>query len=56
MTEAVSLLHFASTRDALGLDWKCPTTAGAWRQLIQFLWPEVHKWEACAGTDSAVTR
>src|SRR6266852_5360304 len=36
------ILHFALTRD--GEDWKCPTTASAWRQLTKFLWPEVHKW------------
>lgn len=33
---------FALTRD--GEDWKLPTTAGSWRQLIKYLWPEVHKW------------
>ena len=36
------ILWFALTRD--GLDWKCPTTASVWRQLEDFLWPEVHKW------------
>jgi hypothetical protein len=36
------ILWFALTRD--GKDWKMPTTAGAWRQLQKFLWPEVHKW------------
>ncbi len=41
---AVTLLWFALTRDAAGADWKAVTTAGAWRQLIQYLWPEVHKW------------
>ncbi len=37
--------HFALTRDgnALG-DWKAITTAGVWRQLVHFLWPEIHKW------------
>lgn len=39
-----SLWWFALTRDALMLDWKCATTASAWRQLIKYLWPEVHKW------------
>jgi hypothetical protein len=33
---------FGLTRD--GLDWKVITTAGAWRQLTHFLWPEIHKW------------
>ncbi len=36
------VLWFALTRD--GEDWKIPTTAGAWRQLTKFLWPEIHKW------------
>lgn len=36
------LLWFALTRD--GKDWKIPTTAGSWRQLTKYLWPEVHKW------------
>ena len=36
------ILWFALTRD--GKDWKCPTTASAWRQLTRYLWPEVHKW------------
>jgi hypothetical protein len=36
------ILWFALTRD--GEDWKMPCTAGAWRQLQRFLWPEVHKW------------
>lgn len=40
---AAWLVHwFALTRD--GLDWKIPTTAGAWRQLTKYLWPEIHKW------------
>lgn len=39
-----AILWFALTRDALGADWKIPTTASAWRQLQKFLWPEVHKW------------
>lgn len=33
---------FALTRD--GDDWKNPTSASAWRQLKEYLWPEVHKW------------
>jgi hypothetical protein len=35
---------FALTRDATGTDWKIVTTAGAWRQLIHYLWPEIRKW------------
>ena len=40
--ESWVILHFALTRD--GRDWKIPTTASAWRQLIRYLWPEIHKW------------
>lgn len=41
---AITVLAFALTRSALGTDWKVITTAGAWRQLVKYLWPEVHKW------------
>lgn len=34
--------HFSLVMD--GEDWKCPTTASVWRQLMKYLWPEVHKW------------
>lgn len=37
------ILHWYLTRDDV-CDWKCPTTASAWRQLDKYLWPEVHKW------------
>lgn len=40
--EAWLVIWFALTRD--GDDWKCPTTASAWRQLTKYLWPEIHKW------------
>lgn len=43
-SEAIAVLWFALTRDALGIDWKCVTTAGVWRQLEKYLWPEIHKW------------
>jgi hypothetical protein len=43
-TEGLLLLWFAVTRDAAGIDWKCPTTAGGFRQLERYLWPEVHLW------------
>jgi hypothetical protein len=33
---------FALTRD--GENWMLPTTAGSWRQLTKYLWPEIHKW------------
>lgn len=40
------VLWFALTRDNApdGMDWKIITTAGSWRQLDKFLWPEIHKW------------
>jgi hypothetical protein len=41
---ALVLLWFSQTRDAAGIDWKAATTAGAWRQLEHYLWPEIHKW------------
>ena len=41
---AVTLLWFALTSDAAGTDWKAVTTAGSWRQLTNYLWPEIHKW------------
>jgi hypothetical protein len=34
---------FVNTRDG-DVDWKVPTTAGSWRQLTHFLWPEIRKW------------
>jgi hypothetical protein len=37
------ILHMWATRDDVW-DWKNPTTAGAWRQVTKYLWPEVHKW------------
>lgn len=39
---AIAVLWFATTRS--GEDWKAVTTASAWRQLEEYLWPEVHKW------------
>lgn len=55
-TSAVAILWFALTSEAACQqgrirDWKCPTTAGAWRQLEQYLWPEVHKWAALLDWD-----
>jgi len=43
-TVAFVVLWFAITRDDAGVDWKCVTTAGAWRQLEKYLWPEIRKW------------
>ena len=41
---AIAVLWFALTRDAAGVDWKVPATAGSWHQLTQYLFPEIHKW------------
>ncbi len=40
---AFAFWWFVTTRDR-DEDWKVPTTASAWRQLIKYLWPEIHKW------------
>lgn len=42
--DAIAVLWFASTREMAGVDWKVATTAGAWRQLERYLWPEIRKW------------
>ena len=42
--DALLVLWFAATRDQAGIDWKVATTAGAWRQLERYLWPEIRKW------------
>jgi hypothetical protein len=41
---SITVWWFALTRDAARIDWKAVTTAGAWRQLEKYLWPEIHKW------------
>ena len=41
---AITVLWFALTRDAAGVDWKVVTTAGSWHQLTSYTWPEIHKW------------
>ncbi|MFG2404261.1 hypothetical protein ACGFR8_07955 [Streptomyces brevispora] len=41
---AITVLWFATTREAAGIDWKVITTASAWRHLAVFLFPEIHKW------------
>lgn len=43
-TSALAVLWFAVTREYAGVDWKAVTTAGAWRQLERYLWPEIHLW------------
>ena len=45
---AWAVIWFALVFEAVaadeGSDWKVVTTASAWRQLVKYLWPEVHKW------------
>lgn len=41
---ALTVLWFATTREAAGIDWKVITTASAWRHLSVYLWPEIVKW------------
>lgn len=52
---AWTILWFALTRDAAGVDWKVATTAGSWHQLTQYLWPEIHKWAQRIRWDKART-
>lgn len=41
---ALLIIWFAITRELAGIPWKIVTTAGAWAQLEDYLWPEVHTW------------
>ena len=42
---SLAILWFAVTRDGdLLRDWKIATTAGSYRQLTEYLWPEIHRW------------
>lgn len=43
-TDSIAVHWFADTRERAGIDWKVVTTAGAWRQLQRYLWPEIQKW------------
>ncbi|MHB1523022.1 MAG: hypothetical protein ACYCS9_05820 [Candidatus Dormibacteria bacterium] len=43
---AWGVLWFAITRESAGEDWKVATTAGSWRQLEVYLWPEIRSWTA----------
>jgi len=40
--EAIIILWFAITREVEGVPWKVIVTSGAWGQIRDFLWPEVH--------------
>lgn len=52
---ALAVLWFADTRDG-ACDWKCGTTAGSWRQLTRFTWPEIRKWARRLRPDRCVQR
>jgi hypothetical protein len=41
---ALVILWFALSREIAGEDWKVLTTAGGFRQLTQYLWPEIALW------------
>lgn len=41
---AWAVLSFARQWDGRA-DWKAVTTASIWRQLTEYLWPEIRKWE-----------
>jgi hypothetical protein len=43
-TAAVTVLWFATTREAAGWDWKVLCTASAWRHLAVYLFPEIRRW------------
>lgn len=40
---AMLILWFALTRD-VDYEWQVPTMAGSWRQIKEYLWPQVRKW------------
>ena len=42
--DAWATIWFSLVNDLDGEDWKVPTLASHWRQLKEFLWPEIHKW------------
>ncbi len=41
---ALATCWFAATREMRGVPWKIVSTAGAWSQLRDYLWPEIHLW------------
>lgn len=41
---AAAVLAFATTRESARRPWKAVTTAGVWRQLERYLWPEIRRW------------
>lgn len=43
-TAAIAVHWWALRCEAQKVDWKVVTTAGGWRQLEHFLWPEIHLW------------
>jgi hypothetical protein len=49
---SLSVLWFACTRDAAGVDWKIITTAGSWLQLTSYTWVEIKKWAYCLDWDA----
>lgn len=45
-TAAIAVLWFAETNDGWR-DWKVVTSASTWKQLTDYLWPEIHKVARC---------
>lgn len=41
---AWAAMAFAASREARGVGWKVVATAGGWRQLEKYLWPEITRW------------
>ena len=42
--DALAVIWFSLTSEALQQDWKVATVAGVGRQLKEYLWPEIDKW------------
>lgn len=49
-SSSILILHYALTR--AGKDWKVVSTASVWRQLVKYLWPEIHKWSRMLDWDA----
>lgn len=54
-TAAWAVLTFAKTWDGHA-DWKAVTTATVWRQLTEYLWPEIRRWAPRFGLSMRVTK
>ncbi len=50
---AWAAMAFAASREARGVGWKVVATAGGWRQLEKYLWPEITRWSRGAKWQAA---